>query len=45
MTSNQISISILGIVIIIFSIWLVKKNLKEGNKAIEEIKQKNNIKK
>tara|TARA_Y100001968_G_C18779490_1_gene446006 strand:+ start:169 stop:294 length:126 start_codon:yes stop_codon:yes gene_type:complete len=41
MNSTIISIITLGIVITGFSVWWVRKTLKEGNKALKESKTNN----
>ncbi len=42
MSTNQLSVFILGILIFIFSFWLIKTTLKEGRKALEEIDKNHN---
>ena len=39
MNSSQLSISLLAIFILLISTWWVFRTLKEGRKAIEEMKQ------
>ena len=39
MNSVQSSIALLAIVISVVSIWWVSRTLKEGRKAVEEMKQ------
>ena len=39
MNPSQLSIAFLAIIILLISTWWVFKTLKEGRKAIEEMKQ------
>jgi len=39
MNSYQSSIALLAVLILVISIWWISRTLKEGRKAVEEMKQ------
>ncbi len=40
MNSSQLSISLLAVLILVISIWWISRTLKEGRKALEDMKRK-----
>ena len=39
MSPSQLSIALLAVLILVISIWWISRTLKEGRKAVEEMKQ------
>ena len=40
--TSQLSIFVLGIIILIISFWFIKSTLKEGRRALEDVNRNNN---
>ena len=38
MNSSQLSITLLAVLILVISIWWISRTLKEGGKAVEDMK-------
>jgi len=39
MNSSQLSIALLAVLIVVIFIWWISRTLREGRKAVEEMKQ------